>query len=107
MSITKNITTDYDESAVNVVNKLHALRFDHIDDKQNVRVWGQLHGCKTNTTGICSKHESTLRLSDITDGCTSDEVNTVIKPFMKIFERLLKDKVADLADTEQDAGEVF
>ncbi len=107
MSITKNMTTDYDTAPVNVVNKLHALRFDNIDDKQNVRVWGQLNGCKANTTGICCKNAATLGLSDITDGCTTAEVNDVIKPFMKILERLLKDKVANLAETEQDDGEVF
>ncbi len=107
MSVTKNMTTDFDTAATDIINRLHALRFDNIDGKQNMTVWGRLLGRKDGDLGIRKDYEATLGLDDITDGCTSDEITNVVKPFFKIFERLLKDQVEDLAAESQDEGDVF
>lgn len=106
MSVTKNKTTQYDESPVDVKFVAKWIRFDYLDDIPNVRISGRLSGTVGTAPGERDHKEASIGLAQIKANCTAIEKGK-IKATIAIIERELALAEEELNGETHDASDVF
>lgn len=106
MSVTRNTTTQYHETAQDVKYKLNWLRLDNITNLAKLSIRGGLVGTVGASAGIVDKAEACITLADIQANCTATEKGK-LKAAIAILERELAKAVAELAGEAHDQTDVF